>query len=172
VFLQSVRAVLELHDGSPGVGERTIAETLARVWAPWGISDSFYDDDGFKALGHHDPTAFIRAYWMDRLATFRVSDLAAMLDTWASHDIGAREPAPGFERVLTQITCPTLLISSRTDQYFRLKYAVQESRLLPDARLVELDSAWGHVAGRGFGEPEGTIIREALRAHLATGGAS
>jgi homoserine O-acetyltransferase len=168
VFLGGMRALLALHDGATPAEPRVV-EALARVWAPWGLCAAFYDEGGYRAAGHDDQELFIRSYWVERLTTFRAADLAAMLDTWQSHDLATRGDGASLEEVLGRISCPTLLIQSTTDQYFRLDYAVRECELLPNARLVELDSVWGHVAGRGRVARDAAAIGAVLREHLNRG---
>lgn len=160
VFIQGLEAVLGAASALDATDSEVALSAVGRVWAAWGMSAEFYDLKLYQSLDFATAADYIASNWVDRLTRLDPLDIAAMLNTWKAHDVGRGRG--GVEEALSSIRCPAVLITSQSDTYFRSAYAAREATLIPRARHVDLQSPWGHVAGKGLDLRDAEQIEETL----------
>jgi homoserine O-acetyltransferase len=152
VFLESIEATLRTdpafadghYTNAPLVGQRAVG----RVWAAWGLSQTFYRKELWRTLGYESRETFVQAAYVDSFASSDANDLLAMLHTWYAADIGACERYGGDTRAaLAAIRARAIVMPSRTDLYFPPDDSEREVAAMRDAELAVIESDYGHAAG-------------------------
>ena len=152
VFLESLRAAVEAdaafaggwYDKPPRLGLRA----MGRIYAGWAYSQDWYRARTWEVLGYSSLDDWLMAYWDALFEAREANDLLSMVATWIANDVSA--PFGGdLSRALARITAPTLLLPCATDLYFRTRDNEIEAESLPDARVVEIPSIWGHMCVSG-----------------------
>ena len=98
-----------------------------------------------------------------------------MVSTWQHGDItkatrvaGSPSPASTLSDALAAITCPALIMPTRTDQYFDVSDSEEEVKHLPEGKLKVVETIYGHIGGGGGGSKEDNVfINDAIRDFLA-----
>jgi homoserine O-acetyltransferase len=162
LFLEGAKSALTcdanfqdgLYDQPPIKG----LKAFGTVYAGWTYSQGFFRRGGYRELGFHSVEALVRFWENDHLAQ-DANDLLCVLDTWQRGNIAANPAFNGdFARALSAITMPTRVMPSRSDLYFTVDQAREETEQMPGATLSVLESDWGHIAG-GPGRHEGMMAK-------------
>ena len=174
VFLEGVTAALRAdaawqggnYDDPPVTG----LKALGRVWAGWGLSQTFYRAHTYQQLGYATLEDFLAEEWDKGFLDWDANDLLAMAWTWQHAAVGA---TPGFDgdaaRALGSIRARTLTMPCQTDLYFPPEDSALEAAQTPGAELRVISSIFGHRAGGGGGAPaDNAFIESAVREWLAT----
>ena len=153
VFLEGVKAALTAdatfnngwYSSKPNIGLRA----AARVYAGWGFSQAFYRQElDIKTLGYSSLEDFLVAFWEGFFLPKDPNNLLTMLWTWQNGDISANELYHGdFRKALGAIKAKAFVMPSRTDLYFPPEDSEFEVANMPNAKLVPIESVWGHFAG-------------------------
>lgn len=169
VFLEGLRAALTAdaafmggdYEKPPLKGLRA----MARVYAGWGFSQSFYREKLDLSLGFASLEDFLAGFWEALFLGRDANNLLAMLWTWQHGDISANDRYHGeFERALGAITARALVMPGATDLYFPPADSKYEVAHLADAELRAIPSIWGHIAGcMGLNPADGAFIDAALK---------
>jgi homoserine O-acetyltransferase len=156
-------------DGAVATLEAAGPATLARSWAPWGLSQAFYRNEIWRTLdGATTLEAFVDAWYGPTAFGGDPRDLRAMFATWRAADIAAHPPFAGdFTAALASIRARAIVMPSRSDTYFPPDDSVIEVQHMPNAELRVIPSDWGHAAGAGSNAPDNAFIEAALREILA-----
>jgi homoserine O-acetyltransferase len=173
VFLESIEATLRTDpafaDGTytspPLVGQRSVG----RVWAAWGLSQTFYRKELWRPLGYETREAFIEASYVESFASSDANDLLAMLHTWHSADIGACERYGGdTNAALAAITARAIVMPSSSDLYFPPDDSILEVAAMPNAELAVIESDYGHAAGGSLDPGASAFIAKNISRLLRT----
>jgi homoserine O-acetyltransferase/O-succinyltransferase len=153
VFLEGVKAALTAdgvfnngwYKEKPAKGLRA----MARVYAGWGFSQSFYRENlDIKALGYSSLEDFLVAFWEGFFLPKDPNNLLTMLWTWQNGDIGANEKFKGdFDKALGAIKAKAFVMPGQTDLYFPPEDSQYEVSKMPNAEYRPIPSIWGHFAG-------------------------
>jgi homoserine O-acetyltransferase/O-succinyltransferase len=153
VFLEGVKAALTadaaFNDGwyreKPAKGLRA----MARVYAGWGFSQSFYREQlDIKALGYSSLEDFLVAFWEGFFLPKDPNNLLTMLWTWQNGDISANDKFKGdFDKALGAIRAKAFVMPGQTDLYFPPEDSQYEVSKMPRAEYRPIPSIWGHFAG-------------------------
>jgi homoserine O-acetyltransferase/O-succinyltransferase len=171
VFLKSLRAALTLDpafaDGfySPDAPPTRGMRAFARIYAGWGLSQAFYWQREYRAMGYSSLEDFLVGYWEGFWLDDRdPNNLLAMLWTWENGDVGK---TPGFngdtEAALRSIRCPVVAMPARTDLYFPPEDEEAWSKSIPQGEVRVIDTVYGHFAGLGVHPPDNEFIDATLR---------
>jgi homoserine O-acetyltransferase len=173
VFLEGLRAALTAdaaflegdYEKPPLKGLRA----MARVYAGWGFSQTFYRQKLDLTLGFASLEDFLSGFWEALFLGRDANNLLAMLWTWQHGDISANELYGGdFEKALGAITARALVMPGETDLYFPPEDNAYEVERMANAELRPIPSVWGHIAGcMGLNPPDGAFIDAALKELLA-----
>lgn len=175
VFLEGVKAALTAdaafkngwYEKKPERGLRA----MARVYAGWGFSQAFYREElDIKTLGYSSLEDFLVAFWEGFFLPKDANNLLAMLWTWQNGDISANELYRGdFEKALGAITAKAYVMPGRTDLYFPPEDSEIEVAGMPNAKLVPIESIWGHFAGGPGTSPADVVfLNDRLKELLAS----
>ncbi|MBO6858708.1 MULTISPECIES: alpha/beta fold hydrolase [Stappiaceae] len=153
VFLEGVKAALTAdaaflegwYEKKPERGLRA----MARVYAGWGFSQSFYREElDLKTLGYSSLEDFLVAFWEGFFLPKDANNLLAMLWTWQNGDISANDIYHGdYKKALGAIQSKAYVMPGRTDLYFPPEDSEIEVANMPNATLIPIESIWGHFAG-------------------------
>jgi homoserine O-acetyltransferase len=155
VFLESIEATLRAdpafangaYTSPPLAGQRAVA----RVWAAWGCSQTFYREERWRTLGFETREAFVAEAYDAAFCAADANDLLAMLHAWHGADIGSLDRYAGnTNAALASIRARAVVMPSRTDLYFPPEDSALEVAALRDAELAVIESAYGHAAGGGL----------------------
>jgi homoserine O-acetyltransferase len=174
VFLSGLLRTLEAapqYLGNGRFSSEPIASirAFAHIYAAWGLSQDFYREHLFEALGAPDYETFIQTDWVESFGKHRAADIYAQALTWHEADISANGLYGGdLVKALESITAKVLLMPSATDLYFRVADNELELAHLRNGRLSIIPSIWGHRAGSPMGIPADlNFLTSQVRAWLA-----
>lgn len=171
VFLEGIRATLTTdpvyaggrYTEQPTAGKRAVG----RVWAGWGLSQTFYREERWSELGLDSREAVLDMY-ADSFDASDANDLLAMLWTWQNADISAHPNFAGdFPRALGAIAADAIVMPSRTDLYFPPEDSEIEVHHMPKAELAVIPSVWGHAAGGSTNAANDSFINDHIAKLLA-----
>lgn len=147
VFLDSIKAALQA-DGAWNEGnyeappERGL-RAVGRAYAAWAMSPAYYRQGLHLQDGIGCVEDYIHQRWAPNFLQRDANDLLAMIDTWQTADIAADPAFAGdFRAALAAISCPALVMPSRTDMYFPPEDSAEAVAGMPRAELRVLESAW------------------------------
>ncbi|MEM7403871.1 MAG: alpha/beta fold hydrolase [Pseudomonadota bacterium] len=171
-FIDGVKAALQgdptwrngYFDGPAGQGLRA----MGRVYASWAMSQAFYRDERWRAFGAMSVEDFVVRFWEANFLRRDANDLLAQFRTWELSDVSANDRFNGdLDAALAAIKAPTLMMPGRTDLYFTPGDIASECERMPNARLVPLESDFGHRAGNPTHNPlDEAVLRDAVRGLL------
>ena len=164
VFLEGLLAIL----GPAAQGDGTAAQpnmgAFGRVYAGWGLPDSWYRQQLWRQHGGHASLdAFLRDSWEKWTTNAVPDDMRCQLRTWRDGAL-TREQLGG-------ITAKVVYLPSPGDRYFNLPDVTDEARCVRGANIVPLSTDWGHRAGdphRPGQEADYGVIRAAVQELLRT----
>ena len=126
-------------------------KALGAHWVAWGYSPQWWRDGEYKRGGGTIEKTV--EGWKAGFARDDANDLLLQAVKWQHNDVAG---TPGTDndlgKALGMIRAKTLLMPSRTDQYFLAADIEAEGRLIPGSQLVVIPSTAGHTAGGG-GDP-------------------
>jgi homoserine O-acetyltransferase len=169
LFVDGAKAALELdpafvageYESPPEAGLRA----FARVYAGWVLSQEFYRDALYEAMGIDSVEGMV-GFIYDYFARRDVNDLLGMLWTWQHADISRNARFDGdYEAALAGISARSIVMPGSTDLYFTVADSEIEVANMPNAELRPIESPFGHFAGSGQ-VPEGKSAIDAAISHL------
>ncbi len=153
------------YDDQPRAG----FNALARVWAGWGLSQAFYRERRFEAMGFATIDDFLTGFWEARYAAADANNLLSMLATWRASDVSDTAPHDGdLGAALGAITAKTIVMPGLTDLYFPPEDNVIEAAMIAGAECRAIPSVYGHFAGGGANPDDVAFIDAALGELLQT----
>jgi homoserine O-acetyltransferase len=175
VFLEGVKAALTAdaafrdgwYDAQPEKGLRA----AARVYAGWGLSQTFYREKlDLEKLGYASLEDFLVGFWEGWLLSKDANNLLGMLWTWQNGDISNNEIYnDDFVKALSSIRAKAIVMPCKSDLYFPPEDSAFEVKHMPNAELRVVDSIWGHFAGGpGTSPVDIEVLDKALRELLAS----
>lgn len=174
VFLEGVKAALTA-DGHWAGGEYASPpekgmKAVGRLYAGWAMSQEFYRQGLHLREGDSSIEEYLQKRWDPNFLRIDANDLLAMLATWQSTDISDNSRYLGdWQAALRAISCPAIVMPSRTDLYFPPEDSAAAVAHMPRAELRVIDSVWGHRAGSPASDPvDIAFLGNAIRELLAT----
>lgn len=175
VFLEGVKAALTADavfaDGWYKEKPQRGLRAMARVYAGWGFSQSFYREKlDIKTLGYSSLEDFLVAFWEGFFLPKDPNNLLTMLWTWQNGDISANEKFNGdFDKALAAIKAKAFVMPGQTDLYFPPEDSQYEVSKMPNAVYRPIPSIWGHFAGGpGTNPVDVKFLDNALKELLAS----
>lgn len=169
VFLDGIKAALTLdpawQDGAfvepPVRGIRA----MARVYAGWGLSQTFYRESLHLMIGFASLEDFIVRDWEAGFLRRDADNLLAMLWTWQNADISDNPIYRGdLTAALGAIKARALVMPSETDLYFPVEDSRRDVALMPNAELLPIPTIWGHRVNNPNQNPaDAQFVDDALR---------
>ena len=173
VFLEGVKAALTAdaawnggwYEAPPTKGLRA----MARVYAGWGFSQTFYRIEEDLKLGFSSLEDFLIAFWEGFFIHKDANNLLAMLWTWQNGDIGDNALYGGdFKKALGAIKAKAFVMPGRTDLYFPPEDSEIEVAHMPNAELRVYESSYGHFASSALNPADVAFQNEAIKEILAS----
>lgn len=173
VFLEGVRATLtgdptwqgDHFTDHPRRGLRA----MGRVYAGWAMSQAFYREKLYEAVGFSSLEDFLIRSWEANFLRRDAHDLLASLATWMAADISDNPIHKGdLKQALGSISARSIIMPSRTDLYFTPEDSETETALIPNAEFRPIESIWGHRAGNPTLNPaDEKVLQQAVSDLLA-----
>lgn len=162
VFLDGMERLMRLP-----IPEADMKETLGRCWAPWGLSQTFWREERWAALGASSRAEAVSNY-AARFGARDRYDMLAMLRAWRAADVGTLAPYGGdTNAALAAVQARALVMPSRTDCYFPPEDSAREVTAMRHAELAVIDSVFGHAAGANLDPAAGAFVDRKLAELLA-----
>jgi homoserine acetyltransferase len=120
----------------------------------------WFREHGYRHGGAYpDLGAFLREQWEQGfLEAWDANDLLRLLETWQTGDVSQVRHGGDLAACLAGITARGLVMPCKTDLYFPPEDSYIEAR--GQARVVVIDSVWGHMAGGGSNAADTAFIQE------------
>ena len=173
LMLDSLRATLTLdeayrggwYDQPPTQGLRA----AARVYAAWGLSQTFYREAAYKKLGFASVEDFVVGFWEGFLVAKDANDLLSQFATWTHGDISNNPIHDGdFDKALGAIQARAIVMPGNSDLYFPPEDRAYEVAHMPNAELRPFDSIYGHFAA-SWAHPADVAFHDAALRELLEG---
>ncbi len=159
VFLEGIKAALTTDpnwNGRDFVGwpERGL-RAMGRVYAGWALSQAFYREKLYLALGYESLEDFLVRDWEASFLRRDGANLVSMIETWQRSDISDNDIYHGnLERALASIEALALVMPCSTDLYFTPEDSQREARQIRKSIYLPIPSSWGHRAGNPQKNPQ------------------
>ncbi|KAH8119534.1 Alpha/Beta hydrolase protein [Phellopilus nigrolimitatus] len=142
----------------PQIGIRA----FGRAYSAWAYGQTWFRNHGYLHEGKYaDLDSFLREEWeAGFLNGWDANDLLTLLDTWYTGDVSQVRDGGDYEACLKAIKARGLIMPSKTDLYFPPEDSEGEISHLKDAKLVVIDSVWGHMAGGGSNTQDDEFIKK------------
>ncbi|QEI04417.1 alpha/beta fold hydrolase [Pigmentiphaga aceris] len=142
---------------------------MGRIYASWGLSQTFFRNETWRQLGATSLEDYLVAFWETRFSHRDPSDLLAQFWSWKHGDISANDRYQGdLPAALSAIRARTLLMPCDHDLYFQVADSEIEFKHLRNGVLMPIPSIWGHRAGSPTDQPEDrAFIEQHVKALLA-----
>lgn len=141
---------------------------VGRVYAGWGISQTFYREELYRELGFDSLEAFVAGFWEKSFIKMDPHNVMAMLWTGQFADISENQTYNGdFDKALKGIKARACIMPGSTDLFCTADENKYEAKHIPNASFQPIESIWGHFAGRGINRADNKIIDDNLKHLLA-----
>ncbi len=143
---------------------------MSTHYRAWTRSPEAWPRELFDNMSDQDVEEFLESI-SDGFLGKDANDLISQAETWKRHDVGDTKGFGGnLEKALGSIKARVLILPSTSDQYFPLTDAVFESKLIPGAKLLPIQSVFGHTAGGGIDSDATKAMDAAIREFLNLNG--
>ncbi|MGK0247774.1 MAG: homoserine O-acetyltransferase [Oleispira sp.] len=116
---------------------------FAKVYAGWAYSQTFFRNGCYRELGFESIEALL-TFWVEDHLQQDANDLLVQLRTWQRGDI--YESSSYFGPLTKPLSCPGILMPSKSDLYFTMADAHEDAQTL-GIDCQPLESDFGHIAG-------------------------
>ncbi|KAH9479761.1 Homoserine O-acetyltransferase [Psilocybe cubensis] len=144
----------------PEIGKRA----FGRVYSAWAYGQTWFRQHGHLHGGKYpNLESFLREDWEGGFLGWDANDLLTLLHTWQTGDVSLVRDGGDLGKCLSSIKAKGLIMPSKTDLYFPPEDSVDEvANLQNTARLVVIDTVWGHMAGGGANEADDKFIADEI----------
>ncbi|KAF8910330.1 homoserine acetyltransferase [Mucidula mucida] len=139
---------------------------FGRVYSAWAYGQAWFRDHQYLHDGlYSDLNSFLREEWEEGfLTSWDANDMLALKDTWYTGDVSQ---GGDLGKCLEGIKAKGLIMPCKTDLYFPPEDSeVEVSYMQGKARLVIIDSVWGHMAGGGSNAKDTAFVQEQVQEFL------
>lgn len=152
VFIEGVRATLTTdaayQNGTFVERPERGLRAMARNYAAMAMSQTFYREEIWRQAGFSSLEDFLIMSWEANFLRRDANNLIAHMWTWQYANIAVNDRYQGdFQAALGAITANALIMPSVTDLYFQVEDNRLEVQSMSRARLMPIESVWGHRAG-------------------------
>ncbi|EIN14643.1 alpha/beta hydrolase fold protein [Punctularia strigosozonata HHB-11173 SS5] len=165
-FLEGPQAALtaskDFHDGHYTSPPQYGIRAFGRAYSAWAYGQTWFRQRLYISDAHPDMESWLREDWEGGFLTeWDANDMLTLLHTWYTGDVSLVRDGGDYEQCLKSIKAKGLIMPCKTDLYFPPEDSEIEVSLMTNgAKLVVIDSVWGHVAG-GDANPEDTEFIQA-----------
>jgi len=173
-FLEGPKAALvaskDFYDGHYKEKPEQGLRAFARVFSAWAYGQTWFREHKYNWDGlYPDLNTFLREGWENAyLHDLDANDLITLLHTWQRGDISKVRHGGNLQACLNDIQAKGLILPSKSDLFFPPEDSVDELASLTSgsARLVVIDSVWGHAAGWGVNPQDDAFIQAEIKKFL------
>ncbi|PCH36082.1 homoserine O-acetyltransferase [Wolfiporia cocos MD-104 SS10] len=153
---------------NPHIGIRA----FGRAYSAWAYGQAWFRQHGHLHNGLYSSLDdFLRADWEGGFLAWDANDLLALLRTWQTGDVttvSGADAGGNLASCLAGIRAKGLIMPCKTDLYFTPEDSEIEVSLMGNnAKLVVINSVWGHMAGGGANETDDAFIKAEVQKFLA-----
>ncbi|KAF5316721.1 hypothetical protein D9619_006563 [Psilocybe cf. subviscida] len=138
---------------------------FGRAYSAWAYGQTWFREHQYLQGGRYpDLESFLREEWEGSfLGSWDANDLLTLLRTWQTGDVSLVRDNGDLQKCLSSIKAKGLVMPSKTDLYFPPEDSVDECASLKNtARLVVIDTVWGHMAGGGANAADDKFIADEI----------
>ncbi|KIJ39900.1 hypothetical protein M422DRAFT_60651 [Sphaerobolus stellatus SS14] len=147
----------------PEAGKRA----FGRVYSAWAYGQTWFRQHQYRMDGKYPNLhSWLKGEWENRFLSWDANDMLVLYNTWYNGDISIIRDNGDYEKALKSIKAKALIMPCKTDLYFPPEDSEIEVSLLPNAKLVVIDSVWGHGAGGGANPQDVKFVGEQITAFL------
>ncbi|TFK92706.1 homoserine O-acetyltransferase [Polyporus arcularius HHB13444] len=150
---------------------------FGRAYSAWAYGQTWFREHGYLLGGQNSSLEdFLRTGWEGGfLGTWDANDLVTLLHTWYHGDVtlvgkstfSAAHDEDGFASTLGSIKAKGLIMPCKTDLYFPPEDSEFEVSLMKNnAKLVIINSVWGHMAGGGANADDDAFLKSEITKFL------
>ncbi|TFK54476.1 hypothetical protein OE88DRAFT_1733130 [Heliocybe sulcata] len=142
---------------------------FGRVYCPWAYGQTWFRNHGYLLDGLYSSLEdFLRERWEGNYLNFwDANDMLALVNTWQTADVSKVKDGGDLEKCLGAIKVKGLIMPCKTDLYFTPEDSQIEVSYMKDtAKLVIIDSVWGHVAGGSSSPRDLEFVQAQVKAFL------
>ncbi|KAH7914140.1 alpha beta hydrolase fold protein [Hygrophoropsis aurantiaca] len=171
-FLEGPKAALsaskDFEDGHYKVTPQHGIRAFGRAYSAWAYSQTWFREKRYLYSGaYSDLNAFLREDWeAGFLDGWDANDLLTLLNTWQVADVSSIRDGGDLSKCLGAIKARGLVMPCKTDLYFAPEDSELEMTYLKNARLVVIDSIWGHMAGGGSNAEDDKFLQDEVKKFL------
>lgn len=171
-FLEGPKAALsaskDFLDGHYKSTPQHGIRAFGRAYSAWAYSQAWYAKKGYLFDGKYTSlNDFIREDWEGGfLEGWDANDLLTLLNTWQAGDVSLVRGGGYFADCLGSIKARGLIMPCKKDLYFPPEDCQNEMKFLSNAKLVIIDSEWGHMSGGGANVQDDEFIQAEVKKFL------
>ncbi|KAH7926732.1 alpha beta hydrolase fold protein [Leucogyrophana mollusca] len=171
-FLEGPKAALkaskDFQDGHYTTTPQHGIRAFGRAYSAWAYSQTWFREKQYLYYGiYSDLNDFLREDWeAGFLNGWDANDLLTLLHTWQVADVSLIRDGGDFAKCLGAIKARGLIMPCKTDLYFTPEDSEVEMTHLTNARLVVIDSIWGHMAGGGSNIEDDKFLQAEVKKFL------
>lgn len=139
----------------------------ARLFGVSGLTESFFNDGAWKALGFSSVDDFVAGFLESHFLSQDPNNLILLASKWKEND-ASRLARGDLAAALARITARTFVVAIEEDGFFPLENIAAEQKLVPGSELRTVSSAWGHLALFGLDSSYNDQIDAHLKELLST----
>ncbi|KAF8159871.1 alpha/beta hydrolase fold protein [Crassisporium funariophilum] len=142
---------------------------FGRVYSAWAYGQTWFREHQYLQNGRFtDLAGFLREDWEQGfLGEWDANDMLSLLHTWQSGDVSQVRDKGDLGKCLSEIKAKGLIMPSKTDLYFPPEDSEDEVAYMKNtARLVVIDTIWGHMAGGGSNKRDDDFIEAEIQKFL------
>ncbi|KDQ57462.1 hypothetical protein JAAARDRAFT_58074 [Jaapia argillacea MUCL 33604] len=173
-FLEGPKAALvaskDFDDGHYKSTPQHGIRAFGRVYCAWAYGQTWFREHKYLGAGiYPDLPSFMRERWEGGyLLNWDANDMLTLLHTWQAGDVSKIRDGGDLTKCLKAIKAKGLIMPCKTDLYFAPEDSEYEVSCMPDtARLVIIQSVWGHVAGGSSNPEDVAFVQSEINKFLA-----
>ncbi|KAG2035106.1 alpha beta hydrolase fold protein [Suillus americanus] len=140
---------------------------FGRALSAWTYSQAWYAKKGYLFDGRHTSlNDFLREDSEGVFLEWDANDLLTLLNTWQMGDVSLIRNGSNFVDCLGAIKARGLIMPCKKDLCFAPEDSQNEMQFLNNAKLVIIDSEWGHMAGAGMNVHDDEFIQAEVKKFL------
>lgn len=173
-FLEGPKAALSASKDFDNGHYKTVPQhgirAFGRAYSAWAYGQTWFRNHQYLHDGKYpDLDSFLREDWEGGFLTgWDANDLLTLLNTWYTGDISTIRDEGNYVKSLSTIKAKGLIMPCKTDLYFPPEDSeIEVSHLGNNAKLVVIDSVWGHMAGGGSNAEDDKFIFDEVKKFLS-----
>jgi len=172
-FLEGPKAALvaskDFDNGHYKVTPYQGIRAFGRVYSAWAYGQTWYREHQYLHGDRYTGLdSFLREEWeAGFLTSWDANDMLTLLHTWQMGDVSSIRHGGDLDKCLREIKAKGLIMPCRTDLYFTPEdNEIEVSHMKNTAKLVVIESIWGHLAGGGSNAKDDVFVHAKVKEFL------